>query len=100
MLRRAGHWRWEDEGRAGLALRRHQIRAPREVDALAEAGLTRTRMLLQVHDELVFEVAEGEIARASEVIREVMESAAGPALQLTVPLGVEIGTGANWGAAH
>ncbi|WP_199556283.1 DNA polymerase I [Sandaracinobacteroides hominis] len=85
------------QGTAADIIKRAMVRMD---DALAEAGLTRTRMLLQVHDELVFEVAEGEIARASEVIREVMESAAGPALQLTVPLGVEIGTGANWGAAH
>ncbi|PZU46896.1 MAG: DNA polymerase I [Sphingomonas sp.] len=68
--------------------------------ALAEAGLTGTRMLLQVHDELVFEVPESEVEKATGVIRTVMESAAAPALELSVPLGVEVGTGANWGAAH
>jgi DNA polymerase-1 len=57
-------------------------------------------MLLQVHDELVFEVPEAEVPRATEVIRTMMETAHGPALELSVPLGVEIGTGANWGAAH
>ncbi|MGS1016195.1 DNA polymerase I [Allosphingosinicella humi] len=68
--------------------------------ALEAAGLATTRMLMQVHDELVFEVPEANIAEASEVIRSVMESAAEPAVKLSVPLGVEIGTGPNWGAAH
>jgi DNA polymerase I len=68
--------------------------------ALAAAGLGSTRMLMQVHDELVFEVPEADIERASIVIRQVMEGAAEPAVKLSVPLGVEIGTGPNWGAAH
>ena len=68
--------------------------------ALAAAGLSGTRMLLQVHDELVFEVPDGEVAAATAVIREVMATAAEPAVTLSVPLGVEIGTGPNWGAAH
>ena len=68
--------------------------------ALEAEGLGSTRMLMQVHDELVFEVPEGDAARASEVIRGVMAGAAEPAVKLSVPLGVDIGTGANWGAAH
>ncbi len=72
----------------------------RMVPALREAGLPGTRMLLQVHDELVFEVPEGEIDPASAVIREIMAGAAEPAVKLSVPLGIEIGTGANWGSAH
>ncbi|TMJ20364.1 MAG: DNA polymerase I [Alphaproteobacteria bacterium] len=68
--------------------------------ALAAEGLGGTRMLMQVHDELVFEVPEAEVESATTVIRRVMESAAEPAVRLNVPLGVEIGTGANWGAAH
>jgi DNA polymerase-1 len=68
--------------------------------ALAEAGLTGTRMLLQVHDELVFEVPEGEVEAAKPVIERVMATAAEPAVVLDVPLAVEIGTGASWGAAH
>jgi len=68
--------------------------------ALAAEGLGRARMLMQVHDELVFEVPEGEAEPASAVIRTIMAGAAEPAIALTVPLGVEIGTGANWGAAH
>jgi len=68
--------------------------------ALAEAGLGQVRMLLQVHDELVFEVPEGDVAAASDVIRNVMAGAAEPLVQLSVPLGVDIGTGASWGEAH
>jgi DNA polymerase I len=67
---------------------------------LEREGLGRVRMLMQVHDELVFEVLEDEVERAGAVIRDVMEHAAEPAVKLTVPLGVEIGTGPNWGAAH
>jgi DNA polymerase-1 len=68
--------------------------------ALADAGLHRVRMLLQVHDELVFELPEGDVAAASAVIEQVMARAAEPAIRLSVPLGVEIGTGPSWGAAH
>jgi len=68
--------------------------------ALAEAGLGSTRMLMQVHDELVFEVPEVDVDRSTRVIRHVMERAAEPAVTLSVPLGVDIGTGPNWGAAH
>ncbi len=68
--------------------------------ALAAAGLGHVRMLLQVHDELVFELPPADVEAASVVIRGVMETAATPAVTLTVPLGVEIGTGASWGAAH
>ncbi|WP_375427419.1 DNA polymerase I [uncultured Sphingomonas sp.] len=68
--------------------------------ALAEAGLGQVRMLLQVHDELVFELPEKDVEAASPVIRCVMEGAAEPAVKLSVPLGVEIGTGHSWGSAH
>ncbi|HEX8401774.1 MAG TPA: DNA polymerase I [Allosphingosinicella sp.] len=68
--------------------------------ALEREGLGSTRMLMQVHDELVFEVPQADAERAGAVIKRVMEAAAGPAVELSVPLGVEIGTGANWGAAH
>ncbi|MBC2653193.1 DNA polymerase I [Novosphingobium flavum] len=68
--------------------------------ALAAAGLGHVRMLLQVHDELVFELPAGDAAAAAPVIERVMAEAALPSVRLDVPLGIEIGTGANWGAAH
>ena len=68
--------------------------------ALQAAGLGHVRMLLQVHDELVFELPEGDVAAAKPVILAVMAGAAAPAVTLDVPLGVEIGTGLSWGAAH
>jgi DNA polymerase-1 len=68
--------------------------------ALAEAGLPNVRMLLQVHDELVFELPEGDAEAATPVIRRVMAEAAQPAVHLDVPLGVEVGSGPSWGAAH
>ncbi len=72
----------------------------RMLPALAKADLGHVRMLLQVHDELVFELPEADVAAASVVIEEVMAGAAKPAAPLSVPLGVEIGSGASWGAAH
>lgn len=68
--------------------------------ALAEAGLGHVRMLLQVHDELVFELPEGDVAAASPVIERVMSRAAEPAVRLDVPLAIDIGSGLSWGAAH
>jgi DNA polymerase-1 len=69
-------------------------------DALEGAGLDGVRMLLQVHDELVFEVPDGREEEAAAVIRRVMGEAAEPALKLEVPLDVEVGWGEHWGAAH
>ena len=68
--------------------------------ALAEAELHDVRMLLQVHDELVFELPESAVDAARPVIERVMAEAARPAVELTVPLGVEIGVGKSWGEAH
>lgn len=63
---------------------------------LTEAGM-KSRMLLQVHDELVFEVADGEVDALTNLVRQRM----GGAAKLTVPLDVQIGTGPNWDtAAH
>ena len=72
----------------------------RMMPALNDAGLGHVRMLLQVHDELVFELPEGDVAAASPVIERVMAEAALPAVALEVPLGIEIGHGSNWGTAH
>jgi DNA polymerase I len=72
----------------------------RMLPALAEAGLPKVRMLLQVHDELVFELPEADVEAASAIIRMVMATAAEPLVKLDVPLDVEIGTGHSWGSAH
>lgn len=72
----------------------------RMLPALAKAGLPDVKMLLQVHDELVFELPEGDVAAATPLIRQVMAEAAQPAVTLDVPLGVEVGFGPSWGAAH
>jgi DNA polymerase-1 len=68
--------------------------------ALADAGLDGVRMLLQVHDELVFEVPDGDEEAAAAVIKRVMSTAAEPAIKLDEPLDVEVGWGAHWGEAH
>jgi DNA polymerase-1 len=65
------------------------------VDAAIEKAGLRSRMLLQVHDELVLEVAPGEAAALEELVRSEMAAAA----ELTVPLDVSVGTGASWHAA-
>src|SRR5690606_37100264 len=66
------------------------------VDAwLAESGLD-ARMIMQVHDELVLEVAEDQVEAVTEPLREFMSSAAA----LKVPLLVEVGVGSNWDEAH
>jgi len=72
----------------------------RMLPALRDAGLDQVRMLLQVHDELVFELPEGDVAAASPIIERVMAEAALPAVTLDVPLAIDIGTGASWDAAH
>src|SRR3546814_10656742 len=85
------------QGTSADIINRAMVRMP---PALVAAGLDGTRMLLHVHDDLVFEVPEADVDRASAVILSVMASAAEPAVTLSVPLGVEIGTGPSWGAAH
>ncbi len=72
----------------------------RMMPALEDAGLARVRMLLQVHDELVFELPADDVATATPVIERVMAEAALPAVALEVPLGIDIGSGPSWGAAH
>jgi DNA polymerase-1 len=85
------------QGSCADIIKRAMVRMP---GALEEAGLHRVRMLLQVHDELVFELPEEHVEAATPIIRTVMASAAEPLVKLSVPLGVEIGTGPSWGAAH
>ena len=85
------------QGTSADIIKRAMARMP---PALADAGLGHVKMLLQVHDELVFELPEADIAAASPVIERVMADAALPAVKLDVPLGIEIGTGKNWDEAH
>jgi len=72
----------------------------RMLPALRDEGLDDVRMLLQVHDELVFELPEGDVSKASPIIERVMAEAASPAVELDVPLAIDIGTGMSWDAAH
>jgi DNA polymerase I len=84
------------QGTAADIIRRAMIRMP---DVLAEARLS-ARMLLQVHDELVFEVPEGEVEKTLQVVTRVMEYAPLPAVSLSVPLQVEARAADNWDEAH
>jgi len=84
------------QGSAADVIKRAMIRVP---TALSEAGL-KARMLLQVHDELLFEVPVAEVDKTSEVVRRTMETACLPTLQLDVPLVAEAGVGDNWAQAH
>jgi DNA polymerase-1 len=85
------------QGTSADLIKRAMARMPA---ALADAGLSDVKMLLQVHDELVFEAPADKAEAAGEVIRTVMMGAAEPALTLSVPLEVEIGIGKSWGEAH
>ena len=71
-------------------------RAMAKLPAALRAADLRARMLLQVHDELVFEVPEAQAERTMKLVKDVMRNAA----HLTVPLDVEAGVGPNWGEAH
>ncbi len=84
------------QGAAADVMRRAMIRMP---DALRAEGLT-AKMLLQVHDELVFEAPEAEADAVIAVAKRIMERAAEPALQISVPLVVEARAAANWDDAH
>ncbi len=84
------------QGSAADIIRRAMIRME---PALAAARLS-ARMLLQVHDELVFEVPESEVEATLPVIRRVMERAPLPAVELKVPLAVEARAAHNWDEAH
>ncbi|WBL33531.1 DNA polymerase I [Sinirhodobacter sp. HNIBRBA609] len=82
------------QGAAADVIRRAMVRMP---DAIR--GLPAT-MLLQVHDELIFEVEEGATEALIAAARATMEGAADPAVHLSVPLVVDAGTGASWAEAH
>jgi DNA polymerase-1 len=75
-------------------------RAMGRVPAALEAAGLKARMLLQVHDELLFEVAEDEVEATASLVKEVMEAACAPRCELSVPLVVETGWAKSWDAAH
>src|SRR5262249_62403819 len=68
-------------------------------DALSKNKLN-AHMLLQVHDELIFEVPDREVAKTLPVIKKVMEEAPLPAVALSVPLHVDARAADNWDEAH
>ena len=82
------------QGTAADVIRRAMIRMPAAI-----AGLD-AKMLLQVHDELLFEVAEADAPRLIPIAKEIMEQASAPAVTLNVHLAVEAGQGRNWAEAH
>ncbi|WP_151717920.1 DNA polymerase I [Gemmobacter serpentinus] len=82
------------QGTAADVIRRAMIRMPAAI-----AGID-AKMLLQVHDELLFEVAEDQADRLTEAARAVMEAASEPAVKLSVHLAADAGRGPNWAAAH
>ncbi|MGC6452298.1 MAG: DNA polymerase I [Candidatus Puniceispirillaceae bacterium] len=84
------------QGSAADIIKRAMVRLP---EALRAAGIE-ARMLLQVHDELIFEAGEAVAEPAVEVIRSVMEAAADPVLDLAVPLVAEAGIADSWADAH
>ena len=85
------------QGSAADIIRRAMVRMEA---ALAKEKLSSVRMLLQVHDELVFEAPKGDVEAAIPIIKEVMEGAAFPAINLAVPLRVDARAAKNWDEAH
>jgi DNA polymerase I len=84
------------QGTAADIIRRAMVRMDA---ALAKSNLS-AQMLLQVHDELVFEVADDEVEATLPAVQKVMEQAPMPALSLSVPLAVEARAAHNWDEAH
>jgi DNA polymerase-1 len=84
------------QGSAADIIKRAMSRLPA---ALAKAGL-KARMLLQVHDELLFETPGGEVEATASLVKEVMEGACAPRCELSVPLVVETGWARSWDQAH
>jgi DNA polymerase-1 len=84
------------QGAAADIIRRAMIRMP---DAIQRANLD-ARMLLQVHDELIFEVPEAQADDMIALSKKVMSEACRPALELSVPLDVDANAGKTWGEAH
>ncbi|MBX9845190.1 MAG: DNA polymerase I [Xanthobacteraceae bacterium] len=84
------------QGSAADIIRRAMIRIE---PALSKSKL-KAKMLLQVHDELIFEVPEGDVAKTLPLVKKVMEDAPMPAVSLSVPLSVDARAAQNWEEAH
>ena len=84
------------QGAAADIIKRAMIRVPA---ALAKHGF-KSKMLLQVHGELLFEAPEGEVEDLIEAMRDVMENAAAPAVNMSVTLVADAGVGDTWNEAH
>ena len=82
------------QGTAADIIRRAMIKMPSAIDQLP------AKMLLQVHDELLFEVREDAVDSLIETAKDVMETACDPVLNIDVPLIVDAGQGAHWAEAH
>jgi len=82
------------QGTAADVIRRAMIRMPKAIENL------QAKMLLQVHDELLFEVHEEAVEETIVVVKEVMENASMPIIEMDVPLIVDAGQGKNWAEAH
>ena len=82
------------QGTAADIIRRAMIRMPYAIKDLP------AKMLLQVHDELIFEVSDDAIDKTISIVKSVMEKAGEPAVKMTVPLTVEAGVGQSWAEAH
>ncbi len=84
------------QGSAADIIRRAMIR----MEPALEKAKLKAQMLLQVHDELIFEVPEGEVAKTIPIVKSVMEEAPHPAVSLHVPLQVDARAAGNWDEAH
>ncbi len=84
------------QGTAADIIRRAMVRMD---DALGRTKVD-AKMLLQVHDELIFEVAEKDVKKTLPIVTKVMEEAPLPAVALSVPLSVEARAASNWEEAH
>ena len=82
------------QGTAADVIRRAMIQMPKAIAHLP------AKMLLQVHDELIFEVPESAVEETTNIVRRIMENASEPVVKLDVPLVVDAGTGKNWADAH
>jgi DNA polymerase-1 len=80
------------QGTAADVIKRAMVELDGDLPALAPSA----RMILQVHDELVFEVAPAELERLTDRVRQRMQTAG----ELSVPIEVHVGSGASWLAAH